>query len=250
MALGAQPGDVLPIGIGTGRAAGRVRNRAGPGGGVSADPADGEHAVRYDADRRDDIRGDSGCCWAPWRWRRLMCRPGGPWRSIRWPRCGKNSGPKHDHTSQRGKVLRRRLRPELCAAPHQHRDPRGRIRHHHGTFGGGQVDAAEHPRHAGRRLDGRVRVLRSPGAPHEAQGPGGVEQEVYRVRVSELSPDRQPDGVREPGHSAVIPEREGLGAGRHGLRYARPVPHRGEARSVSQPAYRADSSNWWRWRGR
>ncbi len=49
---------------------------------------------------------------------------------------------------------------------------------------------------------------------------------------------------------ALLPQRERIGARGHGMRCARPVPHRGQARSLSQPAFRRPAAAWWPWRAR
>jgi len=56
--------------------------------------------------------------------------------------------------------------------------------------------------------------------------------------IPELPPDRQPDGLREPGHPALLPQREKFRARRGRVRHARPLPHRGQARPVPEPAFR------------
>ena len=161
MALGAQRSDRAAHDGGARGAAGRIWNYGRAGRGVRIDPADGDHALWSEGDRRRYVCRDLAVAGWRWPWRRVICRRGAPWRSIRSTRCGMNRK-KNDHTSQCGKVLRGRLWTKLCAAPHQPRDQGRRIRHHHGAFGSRQIDAAEHPRDAGRRLDRRVRVLRTP----------------------------------------------------------------------------------------
>ena len=72
----------------------------------------------------------------------------------------------------------------------------------------------------------------------------GAAQEAHRVRVSELSPARQPDGVREPGDSALVSQREPEGSPEHG-RPTSSIGSRSSGRRISiRISSRADSSSW------
>ena len=65
-----------------------------------------------------------------------------------------------DLAAQSREVVSAGRRPQLRAAPHHARHQAGRVRLDHGAVRRRQVDPAPHPRHARRRVVGRVRLSR------------------------------------------------------------------------------------------
>src|SRR5262249_25366291 len=64
----------------------------------------------------------------------------------------------------------------------------------------------------------------------------GTAQEAHRLRVPELSPARQPDGLREPGDSALLSKREPERPTEHGRRHSRSLPDRRQKGSLPESA--------------
>ena len=114
----------------------------------------------------------------------------------------------------------------------------GRVRVDHGAVGSGEVDAAAHPRHARHRLARRVRAARPADAHAAAERSTRAAEETHRVRVPELSPARQPHGLRKHRGAALLPRRAALAAAEHRRRHAGPVSDRRQEGSVSQSAVR------------
>ena len=155
-----------------------------------------------------------------------------------------------DFAPERRKVLSPRRRPHLRAAPRERRHQRGRVRLDHGAVRRRQVDAAAHPRHARQRVVRRVLLHGSAGSSSQSQTAFGTAQEAHRLRVSELPPARQPDGLREPGDSALLSQRQPQGSPEHGRPTSSTVS-RSSARRISiRTSCRAGSSSWSAWRAR
>ena len=82
----------------------------------------------------------------------------------------------------------------------------------------------------------------------EAQGSRRAAQAAHRLRVSELSPARRLDRLREPRSAAVVSERRPQGAPGHGGRRARSLSDRRRRRISIPTSSRAASSSWSAWR--
>ena len=134
------------------------------------------------------------------------------------------------------KVLPARPVADLRPAPRQRGNQAGRLRLDHGAVGRRQEHAAAHPRHARQRLDRRVLAARRSDSPAVGEGPDAAAEAAHRLRVPELSPARQPDGLREHRPAAVVSRRQEGGARRHGRRHPRPLQHRRQEGSVPEPA--------------
>ena len=139
---------------------------------------------------------------------------------------------------------------DLRAAPRLARHQGRRVRVDHGPVGRRQVVAAPHPRHARHRLDRRVLVQRRADPRARQEGARRGQQEAHRLRVPELPPARQPDGLREPGRPALLPQHPQAGARQHRLRHPRSVLRSSGRRTSTRTSSRAASSSWSRWRAR
>ena len=83
---------------------------------------------------------------------------------------------------------------------------------------------------------GEYYFLDQAGPSLKPEAAGRAPQAAHRLRVSELPPARQPDGVREPRDSAVVSQREPQRAPGHGRRRAGSVSDRREEGSLSESA--------------
>src|SRR5207245_11055426 len=111
------------------------------------------------------------------------------------------------HSAQEfGESLRFGWRQILRASPYFFGDSAGRVRHSHGSVRGWQVYAAEHSWNARRSVVRRIFFPRATGAQTQRQTAKRTAQVQHRIRLSELSPDRQPDGLRKSGNTAVVQE--------------------------------------------
>src|SRR5262249_17232465 len=142
------------------------------------------------------------------------------------PRARRNRQRAADIAAQRREIVSARREPDLRPAAHQHRHHARRVRVDHGALRRRQVHAASPDGHARQRVAGRVPLHGSPDTPDGPEGPRGGPEAVHRVCGSGLPSARQPDGVREPRASALVPRRQEVPAAGHGGRHPRSLQHR------------------------
>ncbi len=155
-----------------------------------------------------------------------------------------------DLNQEHREVVSRRRRTRLRPAPRERGHQGRRVRLDHGAVGRGQIDAPAHPRHARQRVDRRVLLHGPAGPPAQSEAACGAAQEAHRLRVPELPPARQPDGLREPGDSALLPQREPQGSPEHGGATSS-IDSRSSGRRICiRTSSPAGSSSWSAWRAR
>src|SRR5207244_4668229 len=137
------------------------------------------------------------------------------------------------HSAQEfGESVRFGGRQILRASPYFFGDSAGRVCHGHGSVWGWQIYAAEHSWNARRSVVWRIFFSRTTSAQTQRQTAERTAQVQHRIRLSELSPDRQPHGIRKSGNTAVVQEYSAQRAVKPGLRRTGSLQHCRQERPV------------------
>jgi len=107
----------------------------------------------------------------------------------------------------------------------------------HGTLGRRQIDAPEHPRDAGWRLDGEFDFSNHQVHRMKPRDRAELNKKYIGFVVPEYNLIDNLTVYENLDMPALLPQREKFRARRGRVRHARPVPHCGQARPISEPAF-------------